>query len=162
MPPTRTRDRRGPKGGGSIATGKKPDKTSKLRTDAVLAIKPEYVRLIAQRAKNHEFRKYKLAQVERLWLYQSAPISKITHVVTTTYPKVPGEVQDPSGVGNDDFDASKDGLKYGYPVLHLHRLSEPLSIAIMQKYGLTAPQGVVYVPTKLAEDFPLDQMIRIF
>ena len=38
--------------------------------------------------------------------------------MTTAQPKVPGEVQDPNGIGNDDFDAGKK--EYGYPVLKLH------------------------------------------
>jgi predicted transcriptional regulator len=47
-------------------------------TDAILAIKPIFVKLIVERKKNHEFRKYLLEDAERLWLYQTAPVSKIT------------------------------------------------------------------------------------
>ena len=46
--------------------------------DAIIAIKPHFVQLIAQRKKNHECRKYKLASVQRLWLYETAPKSMIT------------------------------------------------------------------------------------
>jgi hypothetical protein len=41
-------------------------------------------------------------------------------------------------------------------------LREPLSIAGMKKYGMAPPQGYVYVPTQLAEDFPLENMIKVF
>ena len=47
----------------------------------------------------------------------------------TSRPQTPGQVQDPTGVGNDDFD---DGLKkseFGYPVLGLYKLKEPLKAA---------------------------------
>ncbi|PGG95082.1 hypothetical protein AJ80_10024 [Polytolypa hystricis UAMH7299] len=129
---------------------------------AILAIKPDFVKLIVQSAKNHEFRKYKLAEVQRLWLYESSPISQITHAVTTSTPKTPGEIRDPSSVSNDDFDAGKKASKYGYPVLHLDRLQKPLSIADMKDYGLRPPQGFTYVPSKLAEDLPLDEMVEVF
>ena len=46
--------------------------------DAIIAIKPHFAQLIAARKKNHEYRKYKLAALQRLWLYQTAPKSMIT------------------------------------------------------------------------------------
>jgi hypothetical protein len=82
--------------------------------------------------------------------------------MTTAHPKVPGQVKDPTGVGNDDFDAGKKVSKFGYPVLRLHQLREPISIMKMKQYGLSVPQGHVYAPTELVEDFPLDEMIEIF
>ena len=36
------------------------------------------------------------------------------HVMLTTHPKIPGQVQDPSGVGNDDFDKGLKKSKFGY------------------------------------------------
>ena len=41
------------------------------------------------------------------------------HVVLTTHLKNPGQVQDPSGAGNDDFDKDLKDSKFGYPVLGL-------------------------------------------
>jgi len=35
----------------------------------------------------------------------------------TSKPKTPGQVQDPSGVGNDDFNNGLKESKYGYPVI---------------------------------------------
>ncbi|KAI9854266.1 MAG: hypothetical protein M1813_001306 [Trichoglossum hirsutum] len=163
MPPVRTQLKLpfGREKGG-IVKERRPPKVAKVRTDVILSIKPEFAELIAQRAKNYEYRKYKLAGVERIWLYETAPTSKLTLVMTTTHPKVPGEVQDPSGVGNDDFDEGKKVSKFGYPVLHLHKLKEPISIGDMKRYGLSAPQGYVYAPTQLVEDFPLGEMIEVF
>ena len=49
--------------------------------DAILCIKPEFTKLIAERKKNHEYRKYKLKDsVKHLWLYETAPTSAITYV----------------------------------------------------------------------------------
>jgi hypothetical protein len=67
-----------------------------LTVDVILSIKPEFAELIAQRAKNYEYRKYKLAGVERIWLYETAPTSKLTYINLTrcshhvlTYPSKP-------------------------------------------------------------------------
>jgi hypothetical protein len=61
--------------------GKAKDAPGRVYTDVVLTIKPEFVKLLADRTKNHEYRKYKLREtVERLWLYETAPTSAITYV----------------------------------------------------------------------------------
>lgn len=83
-------------------------------------------------------------------------------VMTTAPPKVPGEVQDPNGIGNEDFDAGRKESKFGYPVIHLHQLKEPLSITDLRRYGLSPPQGHMFAPAKLVEDFPLAQMTELF
>ena len=92
MPATRTSPRKAPKTTQLTLTGKpvsvmnsrnKKGKSSANRvfTDVVLTIKPEFVKLLAARTKNHEYRKYKLRDtVERIWLYETAPTSAITSV----------------------------------------------------------------------------------
>ena len=53
--------------------------------DAILCIKPEFTKLIAERKKNYEYRKYKLKDsVKHLWLYETAPTSAITYVAPFT------------------------------------------------------------------------------
>ena len=60
------------------------DADGRSTTDVLLTIKPEFTKLIAQRKKNHEYRKYKLKEsVCRLWLYETAPTSAITCVVSS-------------------------------------------------------------------------------
>lgn len=93
-------------------------KIDRVNTDVLLSIKPESVAKIKTRKKNHEFRKYQLKNsVVRLWLYQSARISKITHIMETCPPKQPGELCNSDGLGNDDSDGGRKESKFGYPVL---------------------------------------------
>jgi hypothetical protein len=83
--------------------------------------------------------------------------------MTTSTPKEPGQVNDPSGVGNDDFDNGLKESKFGYPVLSLHELKEPLTSDVMKsKYGVVAPQGYLYAPKTLVDDLPLEQMNKLF
>ncbi|KAM5537875.1 hypothetical protein V8D89_008351 [Ganoderma adspersum] len=132
--------------------------------NVVLCIKPEFTKLIAQRKKNHEYRKYKLKDsVKHLWLYETAPTSAITYVMSTTTPKVPGEVNDPTGVGNDDFDQGLKESKYGYPVTGLYKLKTPLTTSqLKERFDIATPQGWRYATRNLVEELPLAEMERVF
>lgn len=84
-------------------------------------------------------------------------------MVETSHPKTPGEIQDPSGVGNDDFDRGLMNSKFGYPVIALYKLKEPIALNEMRKqYNLTAPQGYCYAPAKLTLERKLEDMARVF
>jgi hypothetical protein len=51
----------------------------RVETDVLLCIRPEFVELIVQKKKNHEYRKYKLGKhVKRLWIYETKPVSSVT------------------------------------------------------------------------------------
>jgi len=87
----------------------------------------------------------------------------VSSVVVTGPPKRPGEVRDPSGVGNDDFDQGRKVSGFGYPVLGLYRLKTPLVLEVMkEKYGMSVPQGYFYAPKKMIDDLPLDYMEKVF
>jgi hypothetical protein len=50
-----------------------------VETDVLLCIRPEFVQLIGQKKKNHEYRRYKLRDgVKRLWFYETKPVSSVT------------------------------------------------------------------------------------
>jgi len=78
-------------------------------------------------------------------------------------PKVPGQVLDPSGVGNDEFDLGQNTFNFGYPVLGLYKLKESMTPDRMKsKYGMAVPQGYIYAPKQMVDDFPLDDMMKVF
>ncbi|KAH9918137.1 uncharacterized protein B0H18DRAFT_883034 [Fomitopsis serialis] len=144
----------------SSSSGSQPDR---VFTDVVLTIKSEYVVLIRERRKNHEFRSYKLRpSVQRLWLYESAPRCAIQYVSTDRGPKVPGELRDPSGVKNDDFDA---GLMtaYAYPVRALYKLDAPVTREeLNNRFAVKSPQGFCYATRPMVESMPLEGMEQVF
>ncbi|KAI0629704.1 hypothetical protein C8Q77DRAFT_1065714 [Trametes polyzona] len=137
---------------------------NRVLTDVLLSIKPEFTKLISERKKNHEYRKYKLKDsVVRLWLYETAPTSAITYVMETTTPRVPGEVKDPSGIGNDDFDKGLKVSKYGYPVTGLYKLKKPISTAeLKEQFDIAVPQGWRYATKQLVESAQLENMEKLF
>ena len=85
-----------------------------------------------------------------------------SHVMVTSRPKIPGQVCDPSGVGNDDFDLGLKKSKFGYPVLGLYRLKDPLKPEAMKKLEIAPPQGLVYAPKSLVDNIPLGEMEKLF
>ncbi|KAJ3312443.1 hypothetical protein HDU76_002883 [Blyttiomyces sp. JEL0837] len=134
-------------------------------TDVVLSTKPEFIPLILNRTKNHEFRSYNLRpSIKRFWLYESSPVQKIRYIVETSTSKKPGEVKDSSGIGNDDFDKGLKGLgKFGYPILKCWKLKNEISRDQMaNQFGMGVVQGYRFVPRDVMEKFPLDEMERIF
>jgi len=80
----------------------------------------------------------------------------------TSYPKTPGQVRDPNGIGNDDFDNGKKVSKFGYPVLSLYKLKTPLKLEVMKDYGVSPPQGCVYTPKKMVDEIRLEEMEKLF
>ncbi|KAF9037894.1 hypothetical protein BDZ89DRAFT_1100482 [Hymenopellis radicata] len=150
----------------SSSSKTKPAKpvVAKSNSDVLLCIKPEFATLIREGKKNHEYRKYKLRDtVQRLWLYETAPVSAIRYVMQTARPKVPGEVNDPTGVGNDDFDAGKKQSKYGYPVRALWELKKPIKMNDMRtRFKINPPQGFMFVPEQMVQEEKLEDMTKLF
>ncbi|KAM4060757.1 hypothetical protein HRG_001707 [Hirsutella rhossiliensis] len=136
--------------------------TDRVLTDVLIAIKPVHLANVVSREKNHEYRKYRLRDgVTRLWLYETGDGGKgrasITHiaVIPATVRHTPGTVPtEPFGIGNDDFNAGLKQSKYGYPVLELHELVCPVTLAEMKDRWQMggAPMGWRYVEAHLWED----------
>ncbi|KAB8257896.1 hypothetical protein BDV32DRAFT_151873 [Aspergillus pseudonomiae] len=134
------------------------------REDIFMSIKPEHMQNISTGAKNHEYRRYLLpSSVRRIWFYTTAPESRIAHVARVSHGKVPGEVPENGGIGNEDFNAGKKVSKYGYEILDLWRLKEPirLKMALSEGYLNGAPQKYCWVPPKLLERCLLDEQDHI-
>ncbi|PCH41590.1 hypothetical protein WOLCODRAFT_137485 [Wolfiporia cocos MD-104 SS10] len=139
------------------------ERQARVSTDVILTIKPLFATLLSKREKNYEFRSYKLREeVKRFWLYESSPSRAIRYIIETAAPKTPGELRDPSGVGNDAFDAGAL-TKYAYPVCAMYKLAQPLTRdALHARFGTKSPQGFCYAPHRLIEELPLDQMERLY
>ncbi|PIG89843.1 hypothetical protein AARAC_005885 [Aspergillus arachidicola] len=134
------------------------------RNDIFMSIKPEHMHNIATGAKNHEYRRYLLpSSVRRIWFYTSAPLSRIEHVAHISHGKVPGEVPEDGGIGNEDFNAGKKVSKYGYEILDLWKLREAISLksAISRGFLKGAPQKYCWVPVALLESCPLHSQDHI-
>jgi hypothetical protein len=102
--------------------------------DVVLYIDTKHVPHILDGSKNHEYRKYRLPDtVKRLWLFENAPIKAITTILDVGPVREPGEVNDPTGIGNDDFDKGLKLSKFGYPIHGVRRLLKPITSKIAKE-----------------------------
>lgn len=120
------------------------------KSDIIIAIHPQHVANIVKRFKNHEFRKYLLPpQVQRLWIYETSPASAIKYVATISSGKRPGEIGDPSGLRNDEFDQGllEHIVKYAYEIRKLEALPKCISLGNLKENDWLngPPQKYCYV-----------------
>ena len=137
---------------------------AKSSSDIFMSIKPEHMRNIASGVKNHEYRGYLLpSSVRRIWFYTTAPVKQIEYVARISPGKVPGQVPEDGGIGNADFNAGRKQSKYGYEILQLWRLRQPISLeqAIATGSLKGAPQKYCWVPDSLLQSYPLDQQDQL-
>ena len=128
------------------------------REDIIISIHPQHVENIVNRTKNHEFRKYLLpSSVKRLWIYETSPASSIKYLATISPGKRPGEICDPTGLRNDEFDSGElEALaKYGYEILKLEELPRSYSLAELKEEGWLKgpPQKYCFVTEAMREAF---------
>ncbi|KAK0712185.1 hypothetical protein B0T21DRAFT_72996 [Apiosordaria backusii] len=126
------------------------------KSDIVIAIHPRHVANIVSRVKNHEFRKYLLpAEVRRLWIYETSPASSVKYVATISAGKQPGEIRDPNGLRNDEFDEGRleHLVKYAYEILRLEALTVPISLSDLKENGWLngLPQKYCYVKQSMRQ-----------
>jgi hypothetical protein len=111
-----------------------------------LGIKPNNAKNIRNGTKNHKYRKYELP-AKQVWLYKTELVNAITTVVELGPEKKPGEVQDPSGLGNDDFDDGRKEAKHGYLIDKVYVLPDPIpSEELEKKYDLPNPRHPAFAP----------------
>ena len=123
--------------------------------DLILSIHPQHVANIVNRTKNHEFRNYLLPlSVNRLWIYETSPASAIRYVATISHGKRPGEICEPNGLRNDEFDRGdlEKRVKYAYEILKLEELEKPYTLATLKYNGWLggAPQKYCFVKPEMA------------
>ncbi|KAJ5948171.1 hypothetical protein N7466_001186 [Penicillium verhagenii] len=139
--------------------------STKSKSDIFMSIKPEHMGNIASGAKNHEYRGYLLpSRIRRIWFYTTAPVKRLEYVARISTGKLPGEVPEDGGLGNADFNAGKKKSKYGYEIISLWVLKEPISLekAISTTILKGAPQKYCWVPTSLIRSRPLDKQHQLF
>ncbi|KAK3323883.1 hypothetical protein B0T19DRAFT_427142 [Cercophora scortea] len=131
--------------------------STSLRSDIIISIHPQHVANIVSRVKNHEFRSYLLpSTVKRLWIYETSPASSIKFIATVSRGKRPGEIQDPNGLKNDEFDrggGSGSGSKFAYEILKLEELPMTYSLDELKRRGWLngAPQKYCFVKVAMDE-----------
>lgn len=138
---------------------------SHSRTDIIMSIKPEHMNNIVSQVKNHEYRNYLLPSTVRcIWLYTSAPAQEIRYIATVGPGKRPGEVEEDGGLGNGDFNTGRMAAKFGYKILELRELQQPLSLSVIKSSGYLKgpPQKYCWAPQSIIAENSLDEQKLLF
>lgn len=135
-------------------------------TDAVLSMHPDpYIPWILSGTKTHEFRRFRLpTSVRNLWLYTVSPVSAIQYrLVVAPYKSRDTGVLPESGAGNREFNRGSSGYQYGYEILEVWELDEPITLAEMRgTYGFRGPpRGVMYLPQRMKEAVKEERWKRV-
>ncbi|MCJ1345844.1 hypothetical protein MMC31_004053 [Peltigera leucophlebia] len=129
-----------------------------------MSIKPEHMANIASGAKNHEYRRYLLSSsISYIWFYTTVPISAIQYVAHISRGKAPGEVPEDGGLGNADFNAGKKQSKFGYEILALWKLEQPITLreAISRGFLKGPPQKYTFVSKQVCGEWELEKQTRV-
>ncbi|TEY38468.1 hypothetical protein BOTCAL_0489g00020 [Botryotinia calthae] len=118
-------------------------------SDVFISIYSADMENIISREKNHEFRSYSFpVTVSRIWIYQTRPLSTLTHMAVIGPPKAPGEIKNLDGLGNGEFNKGEKRSRFAYEILELYALANPMTLEELKsrQWFKAAPQKYVKVP----------------
>ncbi|SPO04896.1 uncharacterized protein DNG_07581 [Cephalotrichum gorgonifer] len=135
------------------------------RSDIFISIHPEHVATIASGAKDHEFRTWKMpVTVCRIWIYVTAPESRVRYMACVGPPKEAGQIGGEfGGLGNAEFNAGEGRAKYAYEILELYELNNPVSLKRMKESGWVVgpPQKYTFVPPVVVSQLQANLRCRV-
>lgn len=131
--------------------------------EVYISIKPEYTKLIEEKEKNYEFRKYFIKDLKTMIVYESET-SCLKYIMEVDSPiQYPNKIEE-NGIGNDLFNQGNK-YRYAYPIKHLYKLNKPITLTeLKSKYGFTAPQKYTFSNKypKLEKRLKNEEKIQIF
>src|ERR1700677_2969508 len=131
-------------------------------TDVALYIKPEFIPLILDKTKNHEFRKYRLNNsVKRLWLFENG--IRITTVLTIEKALEVRKVEENGGLGNKEFNKGLKESKFTYPIYRVYKIRDTITNKTMKDvFDHTLLTSHFDAPEWLTSNYSLSAMKMIF
>jgi len=128
----------------------------------ILAMNDPYMQQIIDGIKNYEFRKYKMAGIQRIWFYRTAPHSAITHIcpVNEAVTRQDGPLPE-DGLGNKEYNEEHpdyEGWDYAYRINEVYEINSAITLEMMKnEHGMkSAPRGRVTVPDSLKAQIRLE------
>ncbi|PQE07680.1 PUA-like domain protein [Rutstroemia sp. NJR-2017a BVV2] len=134
-------------------------------SDIFISIYHTHVQDIIACKKDHEFRAYEFPPTtSRIWMYQTKPLGRLTHMAVISSPKRPGEITNANGLGNSEFNNGKTRSKVAYEILELYELANPISYEelLRRQWFKAAPQRYMRVPPAVLGELIANLMPPIF
>lgn len=138
--------------------------SQKHGSDIFSPLVPSQMDLILNRTKNHVFRHYLFPpDAQRMWIYETAPRSRVKYMATISGPKGAGEIEDESLASNKHFnDHPRD--HFAYEIYSLYELADPVSWDYMKDRSWTRipPQTFNVLPPAIKGQLIANLMCDVF
>lgn len=117
-----------------------------MKNEIIISLKPQFAEMIENKEKTFEFRKYKPQNsINRLWIYVTKPVSMLKYIIETAEPAVFPEKIPENGTGNSEFNNGLKQSKFAFPIKHLYKLDNPISMKdLKEKFNIFPPQSFIY------------------
>ena len=103
-------------------------------SDAFICVHPSQIKHILSRTKTHEIRKFALLpNTVRIWLYETAPKSRVKYMAEIGSAILAGEILD--GEGTDTNPKIVANGEFAYEIIGLYELADPISFANIKERG---------------------------
>lgn len=112
-----------------------------------ISLKPRFATMIEQREKDHEFRQYNPKRpVSKLWTYVSGGESDLRYIIEIDEPIEYPDPVPPGGIGNEEFNAGDKESTFAFPITHLHRIEDELTLSRLRaEFDFYPPQRYTYI-----------------
>lgn len=132
-------------------------------SEVYISIQPQYTKLIKNKEKNYEFRKYYIKDLKTMYVYESVT-SSLKYIMEVGSPICYPDKVEGDFIGNLEFNKGND-YKYAYPIIHLYELKSPITLTeLRSKYQFAAPQKYTFVDKyeELHKRLKKEDTIKIF
>jgi predicted transcriptional regulator len=115
-------------------------------SEIFISLKPRFAKLIEARDKDHEFRQYNPKQsVTKFWTYISGGQSELRYIIDVDDPVEYPEQVPRGGIGNEEFNAGDKESTFAFPITHLHRIEDDLTLTTLRdEFDFYPPQRYTY------------------
>lgn len=124
-------------------------------SDIFVTLHPSAMADIVSRLKDHDFRVYRFgSQVVRMWIYEAQPVRMLRYMACIGPAKLPGQIENLDGKGNQQFNAKRQSRNFAYEILSLYELASPLSLAQLRERSWldTVPRTTKRVPPAVLDE----------
>lgn len=119
-----------------------------IKKEILLSIYPKYNDSIRLGIKNYEFRSFNMKDdsgVITMWVYETFPTKSIKYKMLVKNPITKLLFNQNYGLGNDRFSELISQGKFAYEIVGFEELLFPITLEVMKKMNIPAPQGYLYI-----------------
>lgn len=137
-----------------------------INSDVFVSLPAQQVTDIINRKRNHDVRNWAYpSTVSRIWIYAAKPVGALKYMAMIGPAKLPGDIEDETGLGNAVFNAKKPNSNWhAYEIIELYELADPLPLTklIEHEWIQEAPKKHMPVRPAVIDSLMANLMPPIF